>query len=146
MAERGFASVDPLARAADMHRETVTDALAGQRRPQDKTLRKLCVVLRRRLFWVLTGEGESRLSEAEAEEEWAKLRAPSDPALLPVSSLGIDRWLTDTLEGRRTTAAEREWLRKFPWPQPQTRYPDLVYSVLTNTYREMLAFSEPERS
>jgi transcriptional regulator with XRE-family HTH domain len=130
-----------LARRADLSPATVNDALSGVREPQQATQYKLCAALRLNVYWMLTGQGEKSIDDATAAEYLARARPPSQTGLQAVaSSLGVDRWLTDTPEGGRTLPDERTWLRSFPWPDPHARYPNLVYELTLSLYRQMRAF------
>jgi transcriptional regulator with XRE-family HTH domain len=139
-------SVGKLARIADVNFDTAKNALQGLRKPRQDTLYLLCAALRLKLYWVLEGEGEREADDSDVEKYRLLARPPSQTNLAPVtsSSLGIDRWLTDTAVGRSATPDEREWLRKFPWLSAQVRYPDLVYSTALHLFREMLGNTAEE--
>lgn len=139
MRDRDDISLGALARAANLNPGTVIDARDGLRATDPKTWRKLGAVLRHRHLWLQHGVGERYMTEDEAVSELAELKLQSQTKLMPVSSDGVDRWLTQWGELLSITPAEREWLHKIPWPDPACQYPDLAYKAALDTYRMMRA-------
>jgi hypothetical protein len=132
-------SLGALARAANLNPGTVIDARDGTRASDPKTWRKLGAVLRHNHLWLQHGVGERYMTEEEAALELADLRLQSQAKLVPVSSHGVDRWLTHWGELLAITPAEREWLHRIPWPDPGHQYPDMAYKAALDTYRMMQA-------
>jgi hypothetical protein len=132
-------SVGALARAANLNTETVHDALNGIRRTDSRTWRKLGAVLRHQHLWLQHGMGERRMSEEEAVAELSELKLQSQTKLAPVSSAGVERWLTHWGELLSVTPEERDWLHKFQWLDPSQQYGDMVYKSVLDAYRMMKA-------
>jgi transcriptional regulator with XRE-family HTH domain len=133
MIARGITTNRDLARRAEIGENAVGDVLNGKRESRENTILALCKALSINHMWLLLGLGE-RDANAKVTVMHEGRETSSSQLLKPVS-LGIDRWLTDTVEGRSTTPEEREYLRSVPWPEPQARHPDIVYHLTLVAYR-----------
>ncbi len=135
IAYRGVPSQAQVAAMASIGTQAIGDALAGLRKTDSKTWRKLAVALRHQMYWLTTGLGERFMSEAEAEAEALELKMHSQARLVPVSSDGVERWLAQWGDLLKITPTERERLHRVPWPDPTRRYSDMVYKGVLDALR-----------
>jgi transcriptional regulator with XRE-family HTH domain len=139
MLQRGLTQRE-LARKANIGENAVGDALNGTRLSRRQTYVAICKALGINHMWALLGHGERDADEKAASVDDGA-EASASQLLKPVS-LGIDRWLTDTPEGRGTTQEEREYLRSVPFPKPRERHPDIVYHLTLVAYRQAMSGSD----
>lgn len=125
LAHRGI-SARELSRRIGVGETPVGRILNGEASPNVTTLKDICTELRVRPTYVFYGEGP-RYNE-DPEESTAVKRAPT---------LGIERWLQETSEGRGVTDDERAWLLAVPWVAPHQRQSDAVYQLILLGYRQM---------
>lgn len=123
-----------LARAAHVDPATLADMLEGKRAPRDQSLLAVCEVLRANPSWIKMQRPPQYLADNELAVAVAAPKTRSATDLQPVQLPGIERYLSET---RGVTPDEREWLRTVPFPSSHIRYPDMVYSILLHTYRQM---------
>lgn len=125
-------TVSHLAREMGVRVSSISDNLNGKTGPQPRNLTRMCELLEVNEGYVVLG----------LEPKW---RSASQTKLRPVAaSLGIDWWLTETAEGRGTTAEERELLRTLRLPDPYARNNEAYQSAL-EIIRDVRASAEKSR-
>lgn len=129
-AEREWSQGDLAARAR-VAPATVGDMLSGKRSPRRDSLQAVCAALGINPSWVKFGREPKYVAANEPESVSAPRAVPDLRAVQPH---GVERWLSDV---RGVSPDERQWLLTVPWPNSHVRYPDMVYSILLTTYRQM---------
>lgn len=129
--ETGWSQGDLAARAR-VAPATVGDMLAGKREPRKESLFKVCAAMGLNPAWVKLKREPKYIAPGETEPAVSAPRAAPD--LRAVQPHGVERWLSDM---RGVSPDEQQWLLTVPWPNSHVRYPDMVYSILLTTYRQM---------
>lgn len=119
---RGMSQRD-LARAIDYGETPLSAVLSGKSSPKPETLMSICQTLRAHPSWVLLG-----MEPAYFED--------GDVPMTKNAPWGVDRWITESSEGRAASDDEKAWLRSVPWPSPHVRYPDMIYAMVLMAYRQ----------
>lgn len=120
-----------LADAADVRNSTISSMMRGESGPRSATLTDVCKALGMSKAYVMLGIGPKFVDDEPSQ---------SSTELKPVTgaSLGVDRWIAETIEGRSTSPEERERLRQVPWPSPGERYEDEAYNLVLLGLRQAI--------
>jgi transcriptional regulator with XRE-family HTH domain len=108
---------------------SVSSILSGRHSPSLANFMGIISVLGLQPSYVLLGEGAKYVGE-----EAPRARSSSSTELKPVgSTAGVDAWLIET--DLMMTRAEKAYMRRVEWLDPECRLPDKIYEAQLGVYR-----------